>query len=69
MKANEILQEARDIIIEQMMGCTNSSIFPENCETNDYSITEENGSILIPTKFTTNGKRIFVEIHLNLTSD
>lgn len=66
MKANEILQEATDIIIEQMMGCTNSSVFPENCETLDYSITCDDGVISIPTKFKSNGRRIFVEVHLNL---
>ena len=68
MTAENILIEARDTIMCCLGIIGENSVFPEGCETNEYSATVEDGAILIPTKFKANGERIFVEIHLNLTS-
>lgn len=67
MTAENILIEARDIIISCLGNVGENFVFPERCETDEYSTSVENGAILVPTKFKANGERIFVEIHLNLT--
>lgn len=68
MKITEILSEAADIVQELMMGLNETSVFPENCETSEYSVTNENGVLMIPTKFKVDGKKLFVEIHFGLTT-
>ena len=68
MKITEILSEATDIVQEVMMGLNETSVFPENCETNEYSVTNENGVLMIPTKFKVDGKKLFVEVRFALSA-
>lgn len=66
MTGEEILKESTEIILDALKGVTNTKVFPNNCETSEYVPTIENGNILVPTKFSSNGERIFLEIHCNL---
>ena len=68
MTVENILIEARETIISCLGDIIENPIFPERCETTEYLTSVKDGAILVPTKFKANGERIFVEIHLNLTS-
>lgn len=68
MTSGDILLEAQETIISCLGIVEDNSVFPPHCETNEYSITVENGAILIPTKYKSNGERLFVEVHLTLAS-
>lgn len=68
MTAVEILKEGTEIILDALKEVTNTKVFPDNCETSEYVPTIEDGTILVPTKFSSNGEQIFLEIHCNLTS-
>ena len=68
MNVEEILNEARDVIMSCLADVMENSVFPEGCETDEYSVFVEDGAILIPTKFKANGERVFVELRLNLMS-
>lgn len=68
MTAVKILKEGTEIILDALKGVTNTEVFPDNCETFEYAPTIEDGVITVPTNFSSNGERIFLEIHCNLTS-
>lgn len=67
MTAEEVLKEGTEIILDALKGVTNTSVFPDNCETFEYVPTIEDGVIVVPTKFSSNGEQIFLEVHCNLT--
>ncbi len=67
MIGENILAEARETIISCLYNVGGNTVFPENCETPEYSVTVEDGVILIPTKFRANdGQQVFIECRLNL---
>lgn len=68
MNVEEILNEARDVIMSCLAGVMENSVFPQGCETDEYSVSVEDGAILIPTKFKAAGERVFVKLNLSLMS-
>lgn len=68
MTSGDVLLEAQETIISCLGNIIDNSVFPPHCESKEYSITVENGVILIPTKYKSNGERLFVEVHLTLAS-
>ena len=68
MNVEEILNEARDVIMYCLADVMENSVFPERCETDEYLVSVEDGAILIPTKFKAAGERVFVRLDLSLMS-
>lgn len=68
MKVTEMIPEAAEVIIDALNDVLGNPIFPQGCADNEYfpEWRSEDSTIWIPTKYRTDGKKIFVTAKLDL---